>query len=240
MNHSMCSKIQSWQLQPSTTQKIVSESSYQTMVVLHSSEHGLPSRVKKTYTIQLVSKTGLRGLTRKAGNLNHAIRFIQTLVQEPAEFIASLDADMIPEKKWLRAMLPHLLLDSKMGVACPTQVSMNQMKPWGFPISLLICTFEDFLQFPRKRSNLPEPASFVAMFGHYPGYGRCCVEYWIRLRSTPPGTFRHWGLSNRLSYWGCLQFHVDDVEGLEDCLCGRITAIRIDAGEFSRPYKTIH
>jgi cellulose synthase/poly-beta-1,6-N-acetylglucosamine synthase-like glycosyltransferase len=72
-------------------------------------------------------KNGASGF--KAGNLNHAIRFIQTLVQEPAEFIASLDADMIPEKKWLRAVIPHLLLNPKMGVACPTQVSMNQMKP---------------------------------------------------------------------------------------------------------------
>ncbi|KAI1779551.1 glycosyltransferase family 2 protein [Hypoxylon cercidicola] len=32
---------------------------------------------------------------------------------------------MIPEKKWLRTVLPHLLLDSKMGVATPLQAFYN-------------------------------------------------------------------------------------------------------------------
>lgn len=72
------------------------------------------------------AKNGSAGF--KAGNLNHAIRFIETqLTREPAEFIASLDADMIPEKKWLRAVIPHLVLNSNMGVVCPTQVSETRM-----------------------------------------------------------------------------------------------------------------
>ncbi|KAI0841881.1 glycosyltransferase family 2 protein [Hypoxylon sp. FL0890] len=61
----------------------------------------------------------------KAGNLNHAVEFIKTLPRGPAPFIAGLDADMIPEKKWLRAGLPHLILDPKMGVATPKQSFYN-------------------------------------------------------------------------------------------------------------------
>ncbi|KAI1415824.1 glycosyltransferase family 2 protein [Hypoxylon sp. FL1857] len=61
----------------------------------------------------------------KAGNLNHAVEFIKTLLGSPASFIAGLDADMIPEKRWLRAVLPHLLLDTTMGVATPKQCFYN-------------------------------------------------------------------------------------------------------------------
>ncbi|CZR65921.1 uncharacterized protein PAC_15821 [Phialocephala subalpina] len=61
----------------------------------------------------------------KACNLNHAIQFIEKyLAREPAEFIASLDGDMIPEKKWakwLRGVIPHLVLNPKIEVVCPTQ-----------------------------------------------------------------------------------------------------------------------
>lgn len=58
----------------------------------------------------------------KAGNLNHAIKFSETLSGGPGEYVAGLDADMIPEKRWLRAVLPHLILDPQVGVACPPQV----------------------------------------------------------------------------------------------------------------------
>ncbi|XXG94208.1 hypothetical protein Hte_000461 [Hypoxylon texense] len=61
----------------------------------------------------------------KAGNLNHAVAFIKALPGRPADFIAGLDADMIPEKKWLRSVFPHLLLDPKMGVATPKQDFYN-------------------------------------------------------------------------------------------------------------------
>ncbi|OTA69628.1 glycosyltransferase family 2 protein [Hypoxylon sp. EC38] len=61
----------------------------------------------------------------KAGNLNHAVEFIKTLPGSPAPFIGGLDADMIPEKKWLRSVLPHLLLDRTMGVVTPKQSFYN-------------------------------------------------------------------------------------------------------------------
>ncbi|KAI1381980.1 glycosyltransferase family 2 protein [Hypoxylon crocopeplum] len=61
----------------------------------------------------------------KAGNLNHAVQFIKALPGGPADFIAGLDVDMIPEKKWLRAVLPHLILDPKMGLVTPKQDFYN-------------------------------------------------------------------------------------------------------------------
>lgn len=39
----------------------------------------------------------------------------------PSEFIAGLDADMIPSPHWLRTMLPHLLCDPDVALACPPQ-----------------------------------------------------------------------------------------------------------------------
>lgn len=58
----------------------------------------------------------------KGGNLNHAVKESELLPGKPAEFIASLDADMIAEKRWLRSILPHLILDKRLGLVCPTQV----------------------------------------------------------------------------------------------------------------------
>ena len=61
----------------------------------------------------------------KAGNLQHGID-ITSRSREPSEFIAGLDADMIPEVDWLRKMVPHLILDDRLGIACPPQVNVDQ------------------------------------------------------------------------------------------------------------------
>lgn len=39
--------------------------------------------------------------------------------------MAALDADMIPEKDWLRAVIAHLVVDPNMALTCPPQVSTN-------------------------------------------------------------------------------------------------------------------
>ena len=59
----------------------------------------------------------------KAGNLNHGLRYVDELEGGPAEFIAALDADMIAERCWLRAVVAHLLADPDLALACPPQVS---------------------------------------------------------------------------------------------------------------------
>ena len=58
----------------------------------------------------------------KAGNLNFGLKETITTNGEVGEFVAALDADMIPQPEWLRAILPHMLVDENCGLACPPQV----------------------------------------------------------------------------------------------------------------------
>lgn len=58
----------------------------------------------------------------KAGNLNFGLKETMTTKGEMGEFAAALDADMIPEPEWLRAILPHMIVDDRCGLACPPQV----------------------------------------------------------------------------------------------------------------------
>lgn len=56
--------------------------------------------------------------SHKAGNLNFAFHFVETLPGGPADFFSGLDADMIVERRWLRASLAHLVNDPQMGYVC--------------------------------------------------------------------------------------------------------------------------
>ena len=58
----------------------------------------------------------------KAGNLNHGCHFVEGLEGGAGEYMAALDADMIPEPEWLRAVIAHLVLDSELALSCPPQV----------------------------------------------------------------------------------------------------------------------
>lgn len=69
----------------------------------------------------------------KAGNLNYGLDEVHTMPGGAAPFMAALDADMIPEQSWLRAVLPHMLLDDKMALACPPQLFYNV--PPGDPLN---------------------------------------------------------------------------------------------------------
>ncbi|KKY21460.1 putative glycosyl [Phaeomoniella chlamydospora] len=68
----------------------------------------------------------------KAGNLNYGIEETHNLPGGPGELIAALDADMLPERDWLRAIIPHLLIDDRMALACPPQLFYNV--PAGDPL----------------------------------------------------------------------------------------------------------
>ena len=61
----------------------------------------------------------------KAGNLNYGIDCVGEMPGGASRYIAALDADMIPERHWLRAIMPHMLLDDKMALACPPQAFYN-------------------------------------------------------------------------------------------------------------------
>ncbi|KAJ4365374.1 hypothetical protein N0V95_000521 [Ascochyta clinopodiicola] len=57
----------------------------------------------------------------KAGNLNHGLAFVNDLPGGASAYIAALDADMIPEPEWLRAIIAHLVIEPKLALSCPPQ-----------------------------------------------------------------------------------------------------------------------
>ncbi len=58
----------------------------------------------------------------KAGNLAGGTNFVTRIQDGEGEFIAALDADMIPEPEWLRAIMAHMVIDDRMALVCPPQV----------------------------------------------------------------------------------------------------------------------
>lgn len=61
----------------------------------------------------------------KASNLNYGLSYVKTLQGGPSEYVAVLDADMIAEPDWLRALLPHLMQEPRLAMANPPQVYYN-------------------------------------------------------------------------------------------------------------------
>ena len=61
----------------------------------------------------------------KAGNLNHGLSYVEGIEGGKGDYVAALDADMIVERSWLRAILAHLLTDHELALACPPQVSRS-------------------------------------------------------------------------------------------------------------------
>lgn len=80
----------------------------------------------------------------KAGNLNDALEETARLPGGPANFFAALDADMIPMRDWLRALLPHMLQDPKCSMACPPQVCHSSH----FALSIQTNMYQAVLQRP--------------------------------------------------------------------------------------------
>lgn len=79
----------------------------------------------KNPSIHYTARVKTKGVPHhfKAGNLNHGLSYSEGLEGGKAEFVAALDADMIVERAWLRAIVPHLLTDPGLAMACPPQVS---------------------------------------------------------------------------------------------------------------------
>lgn len=95
----------------------------------------------------------------KAGNLNEAIKFAGFLPGGAAELVAGLDADMIPEPRWLRCVTAHIMRDRKTGVVCPAQVSSLPLAWWEYrpTETLFFSTFTMFramILFSRATSSV--------------------------------------------------------------------------------------
>ena len=58
-----------------------------------------------------------------AGNLTGGTHFVNMLEGGAGEYIVALDADKIPEPAWLRAIISHMVINDKMALFCPPQVS---------------------------------------------------------------------------------------------------------------------
>ena len=63
----------------------------------------------------------------KAGNINFGIKESKRL--GGSELFAGLDADMIPERDWLRKSVPHLLLNDKLAMTVCPQVEESRPDP---------------------------------------------------------------------------------------------------------------
>ncbi|KIX02079.1 uncharacterized protein Z518_08018 [Rhinocladiella mackenziei CBS 650.93] len=61
----------------------------------------------------------------KSGNLNTAMRYVDTLFGGQSEFLSVLDADMIPEPYMLRALIPHALKAENIGMVTGAQHYYN-------------------------------------------------------------------------------------------------------------------
>ena len=61
----------------------------------------------------------------KAANLNFGLELAKQSTQGPGEFVAVLDIDMIPEPAWLRALVPHMLQDDRLGLISSPQRFYN-------------------------------------------------------------------------------------------------------------------
>jgi cellulose synthase/poly-beta-1,6-N-acetylglucosamine synthase-like glycosyltransferase len=102
---------------------------------------GLPGQpgLQETYpNLHYRSREKIPGVPHhfKAGNLNYGLEEVHGMPGGAGQFMAALDADMIPEQEWLRAIMPHMLIDNKMALACPPQVRKQSLNPsMDFPLT---------------------------------------------------------------------------------------------------------
>jgi cellulose synthase/poly-beta-1,6-N-acetylglucosamine synthase-like glycosyltransferase len=84
-------------------------------------QHNARNDIKE---ITYLARSKLDGLPHyfKAGNL--AFGMAETHRRDAFEYLAALDADMIPEPDWLRRTVPHLILDPKLALVNPAQVRL--------------------------------------------------------------------------------------------------------------------
>nr|CDP26640.1 Putative Glycosyltransferase Family 2 [Podospora anserina S mat+] len=92
----------------------------------------LRSRVGNVFYTSNYGKATEKPPGVKAANLNNALQFIDSLPGGRAELIAVLDVDMIPDRAWLRATIPHFYPaggyqeDGKeIGLVCGVQTFYN-------------------------------------------------------------------------------------------------------------------
>ncbi|KAL8790354.1 MAG: hypothetical protein Q9213_000707 [Squamulea squamosa] len=98
------------------------------------------------------STRGARPKTHtKAGNLNHGLHYVSGLPGGASDIVAVLDVDMIPSPHWLRALVPHLLIDSRVALANPPQRQYNI--PDGDPLGQVMDFLFDVMEPLKNATN---------------------------------------------------------------------------------------
>lgn len=85
----------------------------------------VPSRPKPAFAQSFCSSCCAEILDGNAKELQN----FTSRAQNGAEFVAGLDADMIPEPGWLRTIMPHMLDDPLIALGCPPQVFPKKRRP---------------------------------------------------------------------------------------------------------------
>ncbi|KAK4174146.1 family 2 putative glycosyltransferase [Triangularia setosa] len=118
----------------------------------------------------------------KAANINNALRFVDTLPGGRAELIAVLDVDMIPDRVWLRATIPHFY---------PAGGYREEGKETG-----LVCAVQTFYNIPdndpTNQSNSLRVKCYHPILDQA-GVGQCTGTGWVMRRKAldclPAGQF---------------------------------------------------
>lgn len=123
----------------------------------------------------------------KAGNLNDALEETAKLPGGAANFLAALDADMIPMRDWLRALLPHMLQDPKCSMACPPQVSGASN-----PYKWVLTKNSVVLQRSQGRPSLPKSGHLRPYFRTHQRLPGRRMVHWIWICSQTCCSKVHW------------------------------------------------
>ncbi|KAK4198384.1 family 2 putative glycosyltransferase [Triangularia verruculosa] len=107
----------------------------------------------------------------KAANLNNALRFIDSLPGGRAELVAVLDVDMIPDRVWLRATVPHFF---------SVQGTRKEGKETG-----LVCAVPTYYNIPDNDPT--NQSNFLRGKCYHPvldqaGMGQCTGTGWVMRR----------------------------------------------------------
>ncbi|KAL8943376.1 MAG: hypothetical protein Q9216_001085 [Gyalolechia sp. 2 TL-2023] len=108
--------------------------------------------LQSTYKNVYYTTRGSRPKTHtKAGNLNHGLKYVSDLPGGPSDLVAVLDVDMIPNRHWLRALVPHILINPKIALANPPQRLYNI--PDGDPLGQSMDILFDVLEPLKNATN---------------------------------------------------------------------------------------
>ncbi|GAA5825664.1 hypothetical protein JCM3770_005986 [Rhodotorula araucariae] len=128
---------------------------------------GASAREEKKAQLQGRQGKGVDNTVTKANSINFGMVEASSFgIKGPAEFIAVFDADMIPERNYLRAVLPHILGENKVGLVKTRHGFINLPHRLNQPTATLLTASETPADtrsgFLLRRAALTEIGGFPA------------------------------------------------------------------------------